>query len=86
MPSRESLSHELLAAAQELIEDATEIPFPEFLAAYQKKNWDQPNLSAQDLVAEVMEAAADEFEDDWTFDDQITIGATIMMEHLASYL
>ncbi len=85
MTKKEILNPELLTAAKEAVEITTDVNFETFLSAYQEKNADQPELTDQDLVAEILEAGDYQKEDDASFEDAVMIGAFAMGEDLGLF-
>lgn len=80
--SKETLSHELIIATKEAVEAMTGIDFELFLDAYLEKNSDQPELTEQDLIAEILEAGDYQTDSDAGFEDAVMIGAFAMGEDL----
>lgn len=74
MKKSETLSAELIAAVEEVTELVTGIDFATFLDAY-RLTAGQENLTAEDLVAEILEAGGYQAEDETSFEDQVMIGA-----------
>lgn len=82
---KETISPELLAAVTEVVEATTGIEFSLFFEAYREKNANQPELTVEDLVAEILEAGDYQKEDDSGFEDAVLIGATAMGEDLGLF-
>jgi len=58
------------------------IDFDEFLRRYRYKNADNPLLTENDLVAEILKAGDYQKMDDSSFEDVVMIGAIAMGEDL----
>jgi hypothetical protein len=82
---KEKLSPELIIAVKEAVEATTEINFAEFINLYQEKNADQPELTDEDLVAEILEAGDYQKNDNSGFEDTVMIGAFAMGEDLGLF-
>ncbi len=83
--NHESLNPEVIEAVKEAVENSTGIEFATFLGAYREKNLDQPNLTEEDLVAEILEAGSYQKEDDSSFEDAVMIGAFAMGSDLGLF-
>ncbi|MBP9819866.1 hypothetical protein KBC79_03955 [Candidatus Woesebacteria bacterium] len=82
---RETLNPELIAAVKSAVESTTGIEFSIFLSAYLEKNSDQPELTEDDLVNEILEAGEYQQEDESGFEDAVMIGASAMGEDLGLF-
>lgn len=84
--SKETINAELLVAVKEAVEAMTGVEFGLFFAVYQEKNADQPELTHEDLAAEILEAGNYQNEVDASFEDVVMIGALAMGEDLVIFL
>lgn len=82
---QEALSPELIAAVISAVESSMGIEFSVFLDAYLEKNSDQPELTEEDLVNEILEAGEYQKENDSGFEDAVMIGASAMGEDLGLF-